>query len=289
MKEICQSFATKAQLNFEKLIFIYGGTIIDYELSYEKQANSTDIKNNLIKILAYEFENCNEKKLNEMAKNDKLTETNIKDIISKDLRNKGKELLSKHLDGRSYKEDKVDKWIKTILDECEQYFKEKYLSYHLFMLCDVCSKDTYFYTNKSGLLNLSKERYIFSIFKTEELFSCIHLFFFKDFISVANSCLEPKILSYGNKLLYEIFDERKFDKNMVDYCLRFNTEFEKYFHKLDNKRRIYNVTNAFKKPLKNFSYSYRAICPYHLSTIVQTFFTKDTEIYHYAFIFSNDK
>ena len=288
MKEICQKFATKAQLKFDKMFFIYGGNKVDYELTYERLANSIDFKNKSINVLAYELDNCSEKKLEDMGKKNNLTKENIRDIISEDLKIKGKELLIKHLDGRIYKEDKVNEWIENILNDCENYFKEKYSSYHLFMLCEVCSINTYFNGSSKGLL-ASQENYVFPVFKTDELFSRFHLFFFTNFTSIENSSLEPKILSYGNKLLYEIFDERKYDAKMDDYRSRFNNEFNTYFHNLDCKKRVYNITYAFQKPLKDFSYNYRTISPYNLIRIIQTFFTKDTEIYHYLFIFSNDK
>lgn len=75
---------------------------------------------------------------------------------------------------------------------------------------------------------------------------------------------------------------------MIEYCERFNIQFQDYCINLDKRRRALNLTFAFQRPLKNFSYNYRAICPYHLTKIIQTFLTFDTEIYHYAFIFSND-
>ena len=80
MKDICQKFSIKAQINFGNLLFIYGGNIIsNFELSFEEQANSIDLQNNKINILAYEYNNCNENKLNEMEKNKKLTNENIRD------------------------------------------------------------------------------------------------------------------------------------------------------------------------------------------------------------------
>ena len=288
MKDICQKFSTKIQINLDKLLFLYNGKIIDFDLSFEKQANSIDLKNNNINILAYEYNDCNEKKLNEMGKNKKLTDENIRDIMEEDLVKKGKELLSKHLDGRNYIEDKVEEWIKNILDEYEKYFKEKYPSYNLFMFCSVCSKSTYFNRNKASICVSSKEESVSSIFKTDDIFSCLDLFFFKAFKSIPNFSIEPKIISFGNKLLYEIFDERKYDSKMDNYCKRFNDEFESYFLKLDRKRRVLDLTYAFKKPMKNFSYLYKAISRYHLSKIIQTFITRDAEIYHYSFIFSND-
>lgn len=183
MKDICRKFASKVQISFDKLIFLYGGNTIDFELSFEKQANSIDLKNNKINVLAFIFDNCDESKLNDMEKNKKITTENIRDIMKEDLKKKGKELLSKHLDGRSYKEDKVELWIKNILDECEKYFKDKYPSYYFFMFCNVCSKNTFYYKNSRGIYVNSKEGSIDPFFKTDDIYSSLELLFFKSFNS----------------------------------------------------------------------------------------------------------
>ena len=180
MKDICQKFSIKAQINFDNLFFIYGGNIIsNFELTFEQQANSIDLKNNKIKVLVYECNNCDENKLNEMEKNKKLTNENIRDIIKEDLKKKGQELLIKHLDGRNYKEDKVDIWIKNILNEFEKYFKEKYSSYYLFFFCFVCSKKTFFYKDNRIICVSSKETNGNSIFKSNEIYSCLEFLFLK--------------------------------------------------------------------------------------------------------------
>ena len=38
MKEICQSFGTKAQIDISKHAFLYNGNQINMDLSYEKQS-----------------------------------------------------------------------------------------------------------------------------------------------------------------------------------------------------------------------------------------------------------
>ena len=55
-----------------------------------------------------------------------MTETK-KDDIFKDLSEKGKEILSKHLDGRIYKESKICEWINLILNDSEIILKTNIL------------------------------------------------------------------------------------------------------------------------------------------------------------------
>ena len=46
MKNICNKYASKINININSLIFIYGGNQINYELSFQEQANSIDKKRN---------------------------------------------------------------------------------------------------------------------------------------------------------------------------------------------------------------------------------------------------
>ena len=42
MKDICQKFATKVQKSVNSLIFLYGGSQLDFNLKVSEQANSLD-------------------------------------------------------------------------------------------------------------------------------------------------------------------------------------------------------------------------------------------------------
>ena len=126
MKEICQSYGTKAQIDISKHVFLYNGNKINMDLSYEKQANDTDKKRNQINILVSRI----------------IEEKNMMDKITEDLEKKGKEILKTHLDGRTYKEPKVNDWIQKIIEDFESYFSQKYSSYHMISFCLVCSKST---------------------------------------------------------------------------------------------------------------------------------------------------
>jgi len=53
MKDICLRYSTKLGKNINKLIFLYGGTQLNFELSFEKQANSKDKISNEMKVLVY--------------------------------------------------------------------------------------------------------------------------------------------------------------------------------------------------------------------------------------------
>ena len=193
------------------------------------------------------------------------------------------------MDGRGYKEEKVNEWIKLINEDFEKYFYKKYPEFNLFVFCLVCSKNTLYYCADKSILLKDEEAQDSSTFSTDDLHSVLYFFGFKNFTSTANAFLEPRIISLGNKLLYEIFDERKFGKSLTDCCVRINEELNNSILEVDRRRRCLNITFAFKKPLKDFSYNFKIKSSFDLSRIIQTFFTPDIEVYHLLFMISNDK
>ena len=90
MKDICQKYAFKVNININSLIFLYGGNQINFEIRFKEQANSIDNNNNKMSILVYKNENdelicpkCGERLKLERKKIDEiiLSNNNIKDAI----------------------------------------------------------------------------------------------------------------------------------------------------------------------------------------------------------------
>ena len=91
MKDICQKYANKIQINLNSLIFLYGGDKINFALSFNEQATLIDRNDGLMKILVYKNESneyicpkCGEKiELNtEKINNVILSYNNIKETIT---------------------------------------------------------------------------------------------------------------------------------------------------------------------------------------------------------------
>ena len=91
MKDICQKYATKVRVNINSLIFLYGGTQINFELRFKEQANSIDNNNNRMSILVYKSDNdeltcpkCGEKLKLDTKKIDEIIayNNNISDTIN---------------------------------------------------------------------------------------------------------------------------------------------------------------------------------------------------------------
>ena len=273
MKEICQNYGTKAQIDIEKHLFLYNGNQVNMDFSFEKQANNIDKKRNQINILVAEVKE----------------EKSMRDKITEDLEKKGAEILKNHLDGRIYKEPKVNEWIQKIIEDFENYFSEKYSSYHLFTFCLVCSKNTLYYEKNNSLCLVAKENNETAVFNSDDLHSVIYFFFFQNFTSNPCPSLEPNIISYGNKCLYEIFDERKYGKNLGDCCKNLNNRIVDNILESDKRRRCLNITFAFKKPVKDFSYNYKLKSSYDLTRIIQSFVTTEIEVWSFLFLVSNNK
>ena len=91
MKNICQKFISKIGHDLDSLLFLYGGSQINFELKFKEQANLIDRINKEMRVLVYKNENdefhcpkCGEKiKLN-CEKIDEIITSNksIQDVIS---------------------------------------------------------------------------------------------------------------------------------------------------------------------------------------------------------------
>ena len=80
MKDICQRFATKAQINLDSFVFLYSGNKLNFDLAFKDQANSMDNKSNEMKVLVYKFED-EEFKCPKCGEKIKLNKEKIDEII----------------------------------------------------------------------------------------------------------------------------------------------------------------------------------------------------------------
>ena len=76
MKDICLKYANKIQKDMKTLIFLYGGNLVQFELSFKEQASIIDRKYNEMKILV--CKNEDNKKIDEII----LSTNNIKDRVN---------------------------------------------------------------------------------------------------------------------------------------------------------------------------------------------------------------
>ena len=57
MKDICNKFATKIDININSLLFLYNGNKINYEQTFKQHANSIDNNNSQMNLLVYQIKN----------------------------------------------------------------------------------------------------------------------------------------------------------------------------------------------------------------------------------------
>ena len=79
MKDICQKFANKINRNLNSLTFIYGGNIINFQLSFKEQANLIDKQRNEMTVLVYKI-GCNSSTSSEYSKKSN-SKTEIVNVI----------------------------------------------------------------------------------------------------------------------------------------------------------------------------------------------------------------
>ena len=63
MKNICNKYSTKINIDINSLIFLYGGNQVNQELAFNEQTNSVDKERNEINILVYKNKQREENKL----------------------------------------------------------------------------------------------------------------------------------------------------------------------------------------------------------------------------------
>jgi len=68
MKEICQRFANKVQINISKVYFLYGGQTLDINQTFNNVLKDYDKNSNRINVLVYSYENKNENNNPEISK-----------------------------------------------------------------------------------------------------------------------------------------------------------------------------------------------------------------------------
>lgn len=155
--------------------------------------------------------------------------------------------------------------------------------------CLVCSKNTLYYEKNNVLCVIDKEDNNTAVFNSDDLHSCLYFFFFRNFTSNPNPGLEPKIISNGNKYLYELFDERKYWKSLTDCCKNLSNKIVDNILESDKRRKCLIIIFAFKKPVKDFSYNYKLKSTYDMARIIQTFVSTEVEVWSFLFVVSNDQ
>ena len=99
-----------------------------------------------------------------------------KEQIKLDLINKYREILKIHLEGRTFKVDKIKSWLNNILIDAKEYFIQKYQNYDLFLFTQMRPQTLVYRSNSSGILYNITDSYYFVDYENAD-FYCVLSFF----------------------------------------------------------------------------------------------------------------
>ena len=240
-KDIFKKFSSKINIDLNKLVFLYGGSKLNENLTFENQAINEDVVNNKMKIIVCEIDKCNN---NEYLEN----------IDINKLKKELKIILCKYLDDRVYLENKVDNWKEAILKESEKIFLI-YKEYKIFMHLSINEKsikgnDSF---SDSGLFH--KVDYYLNVgFESKNIKANFDIIIFKKNlkrtkIDLSNvmTLIETEFLNIAEGREYKIFMEKyykmfedKFFKEILYGC-----RFSLYYY-IETFNKSYKGTKGFK-------------------------------------------
>ena len=216
-----------------------------------------------------------------------------KDIIREDLKKAYKDILSKYLDEREYKENKIKSWIDNILSEAKDYFIKKYPNYDIFLHVFVATRNTYFRSNYNVIYSEKTDDDSSTSFLTDQLYSCIYFFFFqkKDLTFTLEDC-ESEIMQKGNDIMIKHLEERKYNYDKIqEYNKNINNEHIDFIlEKIENNQafKCYCLNEIFQVPIKG-KYVYKSLCygKNIYSKISQSYANDSLICFHHLFFFKS--
>ena len=218
-------------------------------------------------------------------KNNQLSE---KEIIKSDLSEKYKEILKIHLEGRTFKEEKVKSWLNNILIDAKDYFVKKYPNYDLFLFAHIISQNLFYLSNSDGILSNASDAHNF-VYYSNEFFYCILRFvFYKHYdLNYSIENYEDEIIQKTNEILKKYLEDRKFIKeNAEKNNLNINSEIANFIIDKEKYLRVFIINKIYKKPLLGkFCFKYLSHGKNIYSKIIQTYENDDLECINYVFFF----
>ena len=190
------------------------------------------------------------------------TTKSIADKIDDDLQKAYKDLLIKHLDDRTFKEEKIKGWMNNILIEAKEYFIKTYPDYDLFLLIFIYPKNVYFKSNCSSISLLNIDSSSSVNFSTDNLYAVLYYFYFKRYnLEYSLDEYEDEIIQNGHEILKKHLDERKFDYNKIgNYNLDINNDFNNFILEKEKKQiRCFTVNEIYQNPIKA-KYFFKYLC-----------------------------
>ena len=216
--------------------------------------------------------------ISELPKNKQITNDLIKEY---------KNILEKHLDGRKIKEDKINIWMNNIIVDAKEYFINKYPDYNLFLHIFICSKDFYFYSYSSSLSIPNKDWSDRAIFSTNDLYSCLYFFFYKECnLNYEIEDHESLIVKKGNEILKKHLQDRKFGEECKKYNEYIDQEYSNFILSKEKNLRCFLLNEIYQNIDGNkYFYKYASHGKKIYSKIIQTYDNDSLTCCFYTFFF----
>ena len=186
-------------------------------------------------------------------------ELSEKEIIKLDITEKFKELLKIHLEGRTFKEEKIKSWLNNILEDAKDYFVKKYTNYDIFLFVHISSKDLYYRSNADAILVNNSDAHDFVDYYNDYFYCILRFIFYKHYdldYSIEN--YEDEIIQKTNEILKKYLEDRKFIKeNAEKNNLNINSEIANFILDKEKYLRIFTINKIYKKPLSGKKYFFK--------------------------------
>jgi len=207
--------------------------------------------------------------------------------ITNDLIKEYKNILEKHLDGRTIKEDKINIWMNNIIADAKEYFIKKYPDYNLFLHIFICPKDFYFYSYISSISIPNKDWNDKVTFSTDDLYSCFCFFFYKECnLNYEIEDYESLIIKKGNEILKKYLQDRKYGEECKKYNEYINQEYSNFIFSKEKNLRCFLLGEIYQNIGANkYFYKYASHGKKIYSKIIQTYDNDSLTCCFYTFFF----
>ena len=189
----------------------------------------------------------------------------IVEFMKNSIKDECKKILEKYLEERKYNKDKVLKWKEMILEDLEQYLKNKYPGYG-FIISIFISEPIAFRSHAYSIYRLDSDGGILQSF-FGNIYSEIRISFCKLYSSIGLTnnkyCdIFSDNMIKANELISNILNNKIFDgKTAADDIENICKEFNNYLlEKIKTNRPCFmNIGYIFEKLLKDLKYFYKII------------------------------
>ena len=208
--------------------------------------------------------------------------------INTDLSKAYKEILIKHLDDRTFKEEKINSWMNNILIEAKEYFLKKYPNYNIFLYNYIYPTNVYFRSSGTSI-SLPSSDWVNSVdFKTNNLYSILYFFFYKNTNLLYNiEEYENEIIQKGNNLLQKNLKGKIYiNDKLSNYNESINNEHIAFILNKENNMRCFCLNIIYKNPIQcKYFYKYISLGKEIYSKILQTYENDSLLCCHIVFFF----